>query len=314
MRNSPSRLVSIVIPSTGRETLARAISGVRTQTISNQLEIIVVFDVPFSELHPEAVAAAEGADLVRYTSGRMGASEARNIGVESASSPWIAFLDDDDFWLPRKLEVQLEVARQMGVEGLVPIVGCRLNILYRNDSQKRIDAVPNRLISPSQRIDEYLFSRRRPGAGRASFLTSTILAPTDLCRSVKWDSNLARHQDWDWLLRAAGQPKVAFAQAAESLVDYTLGSVGSISATSDWMSSFTWAVENRSLLTKRSFADFMCAQTLRYAFSARDFGGAKKILKEIWANKCIPSFGPIVIGAAGILSRRNIQRVMIRVR
>ena len=38
----------------------------------------------------------------------VGGSDARNRGVDAASGEWIAFLDDDDEWLPGKLQAQLD--------------------------------------------------------------------------------------------------------------------------------------------------------------------------------------------------------------
>ena len=38
----------------------------------------------------------------------------RNIGVNEASGEWLAFLDSDDIWIPRKLEIQLFFLLQEG--------------------------------------------------------------------------------------------------------------------------------------------------------------------------------------------------------
>jgi glycosyltransferase involved in cell wall biosynthesis len=57
---------------------------------------------------------------VRYVwQTNQGAGAARNTGARIAQGEWLAFLDDDDVWLPTKLERQLEFARQHPVTGVV---------------------------------------------------------------------------------------------------------------------------------------------------------------------------------------------------
>ena len=56
----------------------------------------------FSKIHPEL-----NIELIR--SSHKGPGAARNIGVQRATSQWIAFLDSDDLWLPNKLEMCLQV-------------------------------------------------------------------------------------------------------------------------------------------------------------------------------------------------------------
>jgi glycosyltransferase involved in cell wall biosynthesis len=60
-------------------------------------------------------------------------SAARNFGVEQARGEWIAFLDDDDIWLPNKLERQLAEARRTGAD----MISCDY-VLFYPDGRKFI--------------------------------------------------------------------------------------------------------------------------------------------------------------------------------
>jgi glycosyltransferase involved in cell wall biosynthesis len=90
--------VSVVIPTHDRpDRLKEAVDSVLAQNIDG-VEIVVVDDGS----DPPAKVAVDGATLVRHdVSG--GPSAARNRGVAVASAPVIAFLDDDDRFLPDKL-------------------------------------------------------------------------------------------------------------------------------------------------------------------------------------------------------------------
>src|SRR5580704_9617287 len=103
----PNPLVSFIIPTFERPALVlQAVNSAVKQTI-NDLEIIVVIDGGDSATR----AALESLSLpqlrVLPLKEQVGGSRARNEGVVIARGDWIAFLDDDDLWLPQKLERQL---------------------------------------------------------------------------------------------------------------------------------------------------------------------------------------------------------------
>jgi glycosyltransferase involved in cell wall biosynthesis len=77
-------------------------------------EVIVVDEGSSDETAAE-LAKLEEARLrvIRHDSPR-GVAQARNAGIVAAQGAWVAFLDDDDLWSPRKLRRQLDAAGEIG--------------------------------------------------------------------------------------------------------------------------------------------------------------------------------------------------------
>jgi glycosyltransferase involved in cell wall biosynthesis len=123
-----SPLVSVVIPTYGRpDTLLDAVRSVRDQTYDN-IELIVVDDaspVPVgarvSEIDLDGVATVE---VIRHEENR-GANVARNSGIDAASGEYIAFLDDDDRWVDKKVARQIETFQSAGPETGVVYTGLK---------------------------------------------------------------------------------------------------------------------------------------------------------------------------------------------
>src|SRR5438270_3746263 len=146
---TPSPVVSAVIPTRGRAGLVvRAVRTALNQTYSN-IEVIVVVDGPdvettfaLSNVHDQRIR------VVMLPQPAGGAS-ARNAGVEEARGEWIAFLDDDDEWLPSKIESQLSLAMSSGCAE--PIVSCRF--IARTNTVEHI--WPVRLPDTVESISDY---------------------------------------------------------------------------------------------------------------------------------------------------------------
>lgn len=97
---------SVVIPTFRRPlALQEAIESVLAQTFRN-FEVLVIDDGP--DEATRAVVESFEDPRVRYlvNTRTKGGSGARNTGIFAARGPWVAFLDDDDLWLPEKLERQ----------------------------------------------------------------------------------------------------------------------------------------------------------------------------------------------------------------
>jgi GT2 family glycosyltransferase len=99
--------ISVVIPVYNRQhPLQRAIQSVQQQTVPPK-EIIVVDDGSFP-----CIKCDDPTIILHRSSSNVGVSHARNLGIRQASSPWIAFLDSDDTWETRHLEVLISYLNQ----------------------------------------------------------------------------------------------------------------------------------------------------------------------------------------------------------
>ena len=103
--------VSVIIPTYNRGwILKEAIDSVLAQDYKD-FELIVVDDG--STDNTSEVLAPYGNDIRIFFQKNKGVSAARNRGITEASGQYIAFLDSDDLWLPRKLSTQINFFNQM---------------------------------------------------------------------------------------------------------------------------------------------------------------------------------------------------------
>jgi glycosyltransferase involved in cell wall biosynthesis len=111
--------VTAVVPTHRRPELMRlAVQSILDQTYPGLIEIIVVFDACAPEL-PDVVVP-EGRILRGVVNERVrGLAGARNTGIVAAEHAFVAFLDDDDVWMPDKLVAQMAVFDDHPDAGLV---------------------------------------------------------------------------------------------------------------------------------------------------------------------------------------------------
>jgi len=132
-------LVSIIIPTFNRALfLKETLESINKQTFLNY-EVIVIDD---GSSNDEANKVCEFFEKVSYfkikNSG--GPAKPRNIGIQKAKGKYLAFLDDDDLWLPTKLEKQVVVLENNPDFGLVH--GCCEVIDEKGRFQNRIIGRP----------------------------------------------------------------------------------------------------------------------------------------------------------------------------
>jgi len=104
-------LVSVIIPTYNRrELLKRAIQSVLNQTFSKYS--LTIIDDGSTDQTDKILKEFKGNKIHYFRQEHKGVSAARNLGIKEARGEFIAFLDSDDAWHPKKLEVQLEFFRK----------------------------------------------------------------------------------------------------------------------------------------------------------------------------------------------------------
>jgi glycosyltransferase involved in cell wall biosynthesis len=95
-----------IVPTHNRpEQTVDAVRSILDQTFRD-IECVVVDDGS-TDATPDRITALNDSRLQLVCQPQRGVASARNRGVACTSSPWVAFLDSDDRWLPEKLERQM---------------------------------------------------------------------------------------------------------------------------------------------------------------------------------------------------------------
>ncbi|QNI32688.1 glycosyltransferase family 2 protein [Alloacidobacterium dinghuense] len=259
-----SALVSVVIPTCKRPHLvARAVESALRQSYS-PIEVLVVVDGPDVET-ARALGGIEDARLrVIVLEENVGGSDARNLGVREACGEWVAFLDDDDQWMPEKIEKQVDAAWDVLLRH--PVISSRLRA-YGPDGDQ---VLPRRLYATGENMGEYLFCRDSFFYGDGMLQTSTLLAKRSLLCEVPFVSGLKRHQDWDWLLRVAARPDVEIVMLPEALTLMRTGGQGeSVSQGTDWKTSLAWAKQVRPTMSAHAYSFFIATECASRARKCR---------------------------------------------
>jgi glycosyltransferase involved in cell wall biosynthesis len=189
----PSR-VSVVIPTRNRSRLlAEAVRSVRAIGGPDlDLEIIVVDNGSTDDT--EQVAKALGTRYLRAT--KPGAAATRNVGIEAATGDYIAFLDDDDVWLPGHLRPQLALLDER------PELAACIGQIVPVDEDERPLAAPYPPSLPADGDAFKAFLGDFPQIG-------SLVVRASVRETVGYQDDMhIWGEDWDWFLRIALEHRV----------------------------------------------------------------------------------------------------------
>ncbi|WP_053991864.1 glycosyltransferase [Mangrovimonas sp. TPBH4] len=110
LNNSKVPLVSVIITTYNRnDFLMKTLKSIQTQTYSN-LEIIVIDDGSEDDIAVKNREICNKFYLCKYYyKSNSGQPDSRNYGLKKAKGDLIGFCDDDDIWIPEKLEKQIDI-------------------------------------------------------------------------------------------------------------------------------------------------------------------------------------------------------------
>jgi hypothetical protein len=180
--------VSVIIPTYNRAHLIReAVSSVLKQIFTN-FELIVVDDGSTDNTE-EVLLAIDDSRLKFLRRAHTGPSRTRNAGIQAATGEFIAFLDSDDLFLPRRLSLQVAKMENEPEAGLVygrylSGVGSEATLIPVGECLPRL-GIQRLLLGPA-------------------FHWSTVLIRREILEKVGgFDESFVRGEDWELTHRMA---------------------------------------------------------------------------------------------------------------
>jgi glycosyltransferase involved in cell wall biosynthesis len=272
--------VTVVIPTHGRPHACQsAVLSVLGQTLPPQ-EILVVVDGADTSAYQGLEHDLDDKRVRVLRPGiAQGPSGARNLGVREASSRLVAFLDDDDVWLPDKLRRQL-AAVEATVGPDTPFVSTTAMAAVGTHRAVRW---PMRDPHPDEPVADFLFGLGAgPHRGRV-VQTSTYLATRDVAIATPMRGR--SFEDWDWLIRATliahhvhvPEPLVVFHRSENSLT-----SQSHLDEAEAWVESL------RPHLSPRAYAAACLTVLARAAATADDPRAVTRVLRRSFRGRPAP--------------------------
>ena len=261
-RLATKRKVSVIIPNYNyAQYLGEAIESVLNQTYKN-IEIIVVNNGSTDNSLEILEKYSKKISLVNQEN--LGQSGARKSGLEKATGDYIAFLDADDKWDPRKIEKQILLFTPE-----VELVYCGINLFSENTQKVISTEIPNFKGSCSDAFIHY------PGVSIVLSGESTSIFTRSLLEKVGgFDPELNSAAGWDFFRRCSKFSEFDF--VPEPLVNYRLHS-------SNMSNSAQNTIADIRRAYKKLFADdfwHVSPKKVRRTIVSLEYSFAKTYLKK----------------------------------
>lgn len=187
--------VSIIIPTYKRpERLFNAIQSVLRQTYLN-FEVLVIDDDPSSNDAAYVATSFHDSRIFYYRNFRLkGGNGARNCGVLKASGSFLSFLDDDDEYMPERIEKLMYMLANSTCN-----VACSAYYL-------KAKTLKMRRIRHAFTLENFLKGKLFLAAG-----SNLIIRNNKHVSHLLWDEKLPRHQDTEYVIRLISKWRFSYA-------------------------------------------------------------------------------------------------------
>jgi len=223
-----SPTVSVVVSVYNRfELTKRAVESVLAQTVP-VFEVLLIDDGSFdgtSALLPQYIASNPcWRERVRYSyQENQGPGAARNYGITQAKGEWLAFIDNDDLWLPQKLEWQFRALAQFQGQ----CAACITDAWFMNNPRMKMtlfQLAGKEHCGPMGMIGDPLsyMLNRSATAGVHPVWLQNLLTRTDVARRAGgFDPELRFGDDDDFVFRLGCETRFCFVNMPMVLIDRT---------------------------------------------------------------------------------------------
>jgi len=192
-------LITAIITTFNRaQFLEKAVKSILTQTFEN-FELLVL-DNSSTDNTQEIVKGFNDKRIKYIKHKPIGISAARNLGVKKASGEFIAFLDDDDEWLPNKLQNQIDIFKKNKLDAALVYGG----FVWINEKNKIIG---KHLPALRGYILKELLSQKDYFTGSAS---NPMIRKSVFKNIGYYNKNVLTGEDWEFYLRLSQKFKIDF--------------------------------------------------------------------------------------------------------
>lgn len=224
-------IVSVIIPTRNRSRLLEQAIRSAQALSAEDLEVeVVVGDNASSD---DTARVCEVTNAKRVRAERLGPAAARNAALAAASGDYIAFLDDDDAYLPNALRSQLAMLKAD------PTLGAAVSQVLPCDHDLHPIRKPFPQDAPTDGQAFAFWLRHMPQVGAFVVRRSVANAVGE------FDESLLAAEEWDWNLRLALGFRVGFVN--EPCVMLRERAVGQRARVDEHRVPYVWKVYLRNL-------------------------------------------------------------------